>query len=181
MIDSVGAVESAAARVMVICEVRALPAPSVATTVSTFAPFHSGTLLLQLAVLFPLAVPPVAAEPFTVTEAIPLPPAPLSLAVPANVMLDVDTVCPFEWLVIDSAGAVVSLAPPFCTVHVNAREVVARPSVTRTVTLNVPADVGMPVITPLAELSVNPNGRFVCVNCSVPPSGSVAVRLSGVI
>jgi hypothetical protein len=86
---NVGAVES---RTIVIGNVRALPAPSMATTVITFAPLDSVMPRLHLAVLLPLAVPPVAAAPLTVTLVIPLPPEPLSVAVPVNVMLEVATV-----------------------------------------------------------------------------------------
>ena len=85
-------VTGASARLTVICEDRALPAPSVATTVSTFAPMDRVTFRLQVAELLPLAVPPVAADPLTVTLVMPLPPAPLSVAVPANAMLEVVTV-----------------------------------------------------------------------------------------
>ena len=92
MIVSVGAVVSGAVYVTVIDDVRALPAPSVATTVSTLAPLTSVSALLQLAVLLPVAAPPLAATPFTVTPVMPLPPAPLSVAVPLSVMVGVVTV-----------------------------------------------------------------------------------------
>ena len=92
MIASVGAVVSDEPRLIVIDDVRALPTVSVATTVNVFAPVASETLRLQFAVLLPVAVPPVAATPFTVTLWMPLLPAPLSVAVPLNVMLDVVTV-----------------------------------------------------------------------------------------
>jgi hypothetical protein len=91
-IVSVGCKVSAPGRLTVMFVVRALPEPSVATTVSTFAPGASVTLRLQFAVELPEDEPPVATEPLTVTRAIPLPPAPLSLAVPASVMPDVLTV-----------------------------------------------------------------------------------------
>jgi hypothetical protein len=70
----------------VIVVVRALPAPSVATTVIVLAPGFSVSERLQFALTFPLVVPPDAADPFTVTLAMPLPPMPLSDAVPASVM-----------------------------------------------------------------------------------------------
>jgi hypothetical protein len=92
----------------VIGVVRAFPAPSVATTVTTFAPLANVMLRLQFAALFPDALPPDAADPFTVTLVMPLPPAPLSLAVPASVMVAVLTVWPDVWLVMLSVGAVVS-------------------------------------------------------------------------
>jgi hypothetical protein len=38
-------------------------------------------------VLLPLAHPPLALDPFTVTLEIPLPPEPLSVAVPASVIV----------------------------------------------------------------------------------------------
>jgi hypothetical protein len=113
VIDNAGAVVSAAdARVIVSVAVRLLPSLSVATTVSVLAPDDSETLRLQFAVPLPDAVPPDADEPFTQTPVMPLPPAPLSLAVPASVMLDVVTVWPDVWLVTASAGAVVSLLLP---------------------------------------------------------------------
>ena len=93
MMLRVGAVVSAGAvRLIVNVVVRAFAAPSVATTVKVFDPVASGTLRLQLAVLLPVAVPPGAEAPLTVTPVMPLPPRPLSLAVPASVMLDVATV-----------------------------------------------------------------------------------------
>jgi hypothetical protein len=79
-------------RVTLIEDVRVLPAPSLATTVKVFAPIARLTERLQFAVLLPDAVPPVALVPFTVTLVMPLPPAPLSVAVPLNVMLEVETV-----------------------------------------------------------------------------------------
>jgi hypothetical protein len=65
---------------------------SFATTVIVFAPGLSVTDRLQFAVAEPVAVPPVAATPFTVTEDIPLFPSPESLAVPATVIELVVTV-----------------------------------------------------------------------------------------
>jgi len=85
VIESDGAVVSGVGRLIVMLAVRALPAPSVATTVNVFGPATSATLRLQLALVLPAAVPPVAAAPFTVTLVMPLPPAPLSVAVPASV------------------------------------------------------------------------------------------------
>jgi hypothetical protein len=79
-------------RVTMIDDVRVLLAPSFATTVSVFAPLTKLTERLQFAVLLPVAVPPVALLPLTVTLVMPLPPAPLSVAVPLNVMLEVETV-----------------------------------------------------------------------------------------
>lgn len=105
VIVTAGAAES---RLIVICDWRALPLPSVAMTVTTFALAARATLVLQFEVLLPVAVPPAAAIPFTVTLAMPLPPAPLSVAVPASVILAVLTIWLFVWLVIDNVGAVVS-------------------------------------------------------------------------
>jgi hypothetical protein len=59
---------------------------SFATTVIVFAPGLSATAWLQFAVADPVATPPLAATPFTVTEEIPLFPKPESLAVPATVI-----------------------------------------------------------------------------------------------
>src|SRR5678815_1833993 len=160
---------------------RVLPAPSVAMTVTTLTPVAKLTLRLQFAALLPVAVPPVAAAPLIVTLEIPLPPVPLSVAEPANVMLDVVTVWPGEWLVMVSVGAVVSDVPDGCTVHPNDRVVVARPSVTNTVTTNVPVVVGVPLITPVLELRLNPKGNPVWLNRRVPPSGSLATSVIGAI
>jgi hypothetical protein len=74
----------------VVVVVRALPAPSVATTLTVLAPPTSVRLLLQLAVLLSVAEALVVL-PFTVTRVMPLPPAPLSVAVPLSVMLDAFT------------------------------------------------------------------------------------------
>ena len=59
---------------------------SLASTVIVFAPGLNATERFQLAVPDPLAVPPVAACPLTVTEDIPLLPRPESLAVPEIVI-----------------------------------------------------------------------------------------------
>ena len=81
---------------------------SLPTTVIVLAPGLRAIDWLQFAVPLPLAVPPLAAIPFTVTEEMPLFPKPESLAVPATVIgVDV-TVWLFVWLVIASAGPVVS-------------------------------------------------------------------------
>src|SRR5215204_3114240 len=136
-----------------------LLAPSRASTRIVLAPATSETLRLQFAVLLPVAVPPVAAAPLTVRFEIPVPPVPLSVAEPANVMLDVVTVCPELWLVMVSVGAVVSDVPAGCTVHPNDRVVVARPSVTNKVTTNVPVAVGVPLITPVLESRLKPKGN----------------------
>jgi hypothetical protein len=178
---SAGTVVSADVRLIVRLDVRRLPAPSVATTVNVFEPVESGTLRLQFAVLLPEAVPPVAVAPSTVTLLMPLPPLPLSLAVPASVMLDVVRVWPEVWLVTESAGALVSLLAPGRMVHTNERLVVCRLSDENTVTLNVPDDVGVPVIIPVAELSERPKGSPMWMNCSALPSGSLAERLKGLI
>jgi hypothetical protein len=69
-------------------------APSRASTVIVLAPITNDTFLLQFAAMLPVAVPPVAAAPLTVTLEIPLPPLPLSVADPLNVMFDVVTVWP---------------------------------------------------------------------------------------
>jgi hypothetical protein len=162
-------------------DVLGLLAPSRASTVSVLTPATSETLRLQFAVLLPVAVPPVAAAPLSVRLEIPLPPFTLSVAEPANVMLDVVTVWPEEWLVMVSVGAVVSDVPDGCTVHPNDRDVVARPSVTNTVTANVPVLVGVPLITPVLELRLNPKGNPVWLNRRVPPSGSLATSVIGAI
>ena len=96
-------------QMIVIGVVRALPAPSVATTVSTFAPADRLTLLLQFAVLLADDVPPVANWPLTVTLAMPLPPDPLSVAVPAKVIVAVPTCWP-DMARDRQPGAVVSAA-----------------------------------------------------------------------
>ena len=59
---------------------------SLPTTVIVFAPVLSVTDRLQFAVAAPVAVPPLAATPLTVTEDMPLFPNPESLAVPATVI-----------------------------------------------------------------------------------------------
>jgi hypothetical protein len=60
-------------------------------------------------------------------------------------------------------------------VHEKDAGAVAVPSDTVTVTLNVPAAVGVPVMTPVDELIVSPVGSPVALNVSVLASGSVAV------
>jgi hypothetical protein len=87
-------VTGATARLIVICEALRLLAPSRASTVIVLAPITNETFLLQFAAMLPVAVPPVAAAPLTVTLEIPLPPLPLSVADPLNVMFDVVTVWP---------------------------------------------------------------------------------------
>ena len=89
---------------------------------------------LHDAVALPVALPPVAAWPFTITLDTPLPPRPLSLAVPEIVTDAALSVCPFVWLVIDSAGAVVSAAAAVI-VQTNERDTVTSESFTKTVTL----------------------------------------------
>ncbi len=81
---------------------------SLPTTVIVFAPGLSATDRLQFAVAEPVAVPPLAATPLTVTEDMPLFPNPESLAVPATVIGLVLTVWLFVWLVIATVGPVVS-------------------------------------------------------------------------
>jgi hypothetical protein len=49
-------------------------------------PGFSGSDALQFAIAEPAALPPLAATPFTVTEAMPLLPNPASLAVPPSVI-----------------------------------------------------------------------------------------------
>jgi hypothetical protein len=75
---------------MVVVVVPPWPAPSVATTLRVLAPPTSVRLLLQPAVLLSVAEALVA-PPFTVTRVTPLPPAPLSVAVPLSVMPDTFT------------------------------------------------------------------------------------------
>ena len=65
---------------------------SLATTVIVFAPEFRVNVRLQVAVPDPVAVPPVACTPFTVTDEIPLSPRPESVAVPEIVMELVETV-----------------------------------------------------------------------------------------
>src|SRR5215203_7491552 len=77
---------------IVVDSVRALPAPSVATTVTALRPLASVSTRLQFAEAFPVAVPPLALAPFIVTLLIPLPPLPLSLAVPLKVAVLLETV-----------------------------------------------------------------------------------------
>src|SRR5262249_35365408 len=108
VIERVGGAVSGCEEVMVIEDVRALPAPLVAMTVGRLEPPTSVTARRSSAVAAPVAVPPVAAAPFTVTLEMPLLPVPLSVAVPDSVMLAVLTVWPFVWLVIDSVGGIVS-------------------------------------------------------------------------
>jgi hypothetical protein len=60
--------------------------------------------------------------------------------------------------VIASVGAVRSGVLPACTVHPNERDVVSRPSVTNTVTVYVPAVVGVPVMIPVLEFKLTPKG-----------------------
>ena len=81
-----------------------------ATTVMVLAPAANVSVLLQLALALPVAVPPVAATPFTITCWIPLFPRPESVAVPDSVILAVVTVCPAVWLVTARVGPVVSAA-----------------------------------------------------------------------
>jgi hypothetical protein len=71
------------------------------------------------------------------------------VAVPLNVTVAVVTACPETWLVIVRLGAVVSDVEPPDTVQTNERDTVARPSLTNTVTLYVPAVVGVPEICPV--------------------------------
>jgi hypothetical protein len=78
---------SGAPYVIVVVTVRAFPAPSRATTVIVLAPEESVIARLQFAVVLPDDVPPEAAVPLTVMLVMPLPPAPLSLAVPLSVMV----------------------------------------------------------------------------------------------
>src|SRR6266853_2118409 len=60
---------------------------SLATTLTVFTPGVSVIVAVQFAVPEPLAVPPLAPTPLTVTEEMPLFPNPLSLAVPLTVRL----------------------------------------------------------------------------------------------
>jgi len=81
---------------------------SFATTIIVFDPSARVIVALQFAVFEPLAVPPLAAAPFTVTDEIPLFPRPESVAVPDTVMVLVVTVAPLLGLLIVRVGAVVS-------------------------------------------------------------------------
>src|SRR6185503_2897537 len=91
---------------------------------------------LQFAVLLPDSVAPVVG-PFTVTPAMPLPPAPLSVAAPASVIVAECTFCPDEWLVIETVGAVGS-APVQLLVMLEVRTLPA-PSVAAIVNVLAPA------------------------------------------
>ncbi len=122
----------------VIGIVRTFPAPSVATTVITLAPVESVRARVQFALLFPEDVPPDAGEPFTVTLAMPLPPEPWSVAVPASVIIDELTVWPDEWLVMVSVGAVVS---PAAVRVIERVDVLALPAPSVATTVNVFAPV----------------------------------------
>ena len=111
----------------------------------------------------------------------PLPPLPLSVAVPRIVWRAVVTTNPDAWLVIVSAGGVRSAVAPDVTVQTKERDTVLSPSLTKMVTLYVPAVVGVPVIRPVLEFIVTPSGSPVCVNVNGEPSGSLTFRLIGVI
>jgi hypothetical protein len=76
-----------------------------------FDPVFNVIVRLQFAVFDPLAVPPLAATPFTVTDEIPLLPSPESLAVPDTVIVAVVTVAPFAGLLIVRLGGVASPEP----------------------------------------------------------------------
>src|SRR5262245_54560736 len=99
---------AAAVYVSVIVDVRTLLAPSAAVTVIVLLPFESVSAWLQFAVLFPAAAPPDAVTPLTFTLVTPLPPAPLSVAVPLSVMLADGTAWPGVWLVMARDGAAAS-------------------------------------------------------------------------
>src|SRR5437868_4077283 len=95
--DKLGAVVSGGWYVMLSATVVLFRAGllSIATTVNLFVPIASVPVQDQLAVLAPVALPLLAACPFTVTAEIPLLPCPESVAVPRRVIeLDV-TVIPF--------------------------------------------------------------------------------------
>jgi hypothetical protein len=83
---------------------------SLATTVIVFDPWVRLIDALQFAVFEPVADPPVADAPFTVTDEIPLFPRPESVAVPDTVIGLVVTVAPLLGLLIVRLGAVVSVA-----------------------------------------------------------------------
>jgi hypothetical protein len=89
------------------------------------------------------------------------------------------TTNPDAWLVIVSPGAVRSAVVPVVTVQRNERDTLTSPSLTKMVTLYVPALVGVPVICPVLELSATPGGRPVCVKVRREPSGSLTTRLIG--
>ena len=92
----------------VICFVVELLSVSLAITVIVFAPETSVTVAFQVAVPLPLAVPPVALVPLTVTDETPLLPSPLSLAVPLTAKLALVTVALLAGELMVSAGPVVS-------------------------------------------------------------------------
>ena len=71
-------------------------------------PWFSVSVRLQLAVLDPLAEPPLALAPLTVTDEIPLSPRPESEAVPNRFIVLLDTVCPLLWLLIERLGPIKS-------------------------------------------------------------------------
>src|SRR5688572_33124810 len=109
----------------------------------------------------------------------PLPP--LSVTVPRILWRAVVTTNPDAWLVIVSAGGVRSAVAPDVPVQTKERDTVLSPSLTKMVTLYVPAVVGVPVIRPVPGFIVTPNGSPVCVNVNREPSGSLTLRLIGVI
>ena len=98
----------------------------------------------------------------------PLPPRPLSVAVPRIVWLADVTTSPDAWLVIVSVGELMSGVDDPVMVQTNDRDTVTRPSFTKTVTLYVPAVSGVPEICPVEWLSVSPSGRPVWVKVSEP-------------
>jgi hypothetical protein len=130
----------------VICCICTLPALSTASTETVLLPEFRVIVRLQFAVLLPDAAPPLAACPLTRTVVIPLPPLPLSVAVPRIVWLADVTTNPDVWLVIVNVGGVRSVVTPAVTVQTNERDTVVSPSFTKMVTLYVPALVGVPVI-----------------------------------
>jgi len=77
---------------------------SFATTVIVLEPWLNATWALQVAVPEPLAVPPLAATPLTVTDEIPPPPVVASLAVPETVTGLAVTVEPVAGLLIVNVG-----------------------------------------------------------------------------
>ena len=105
----------------------------------------------------------------------PLPAAPRSLAEAGLDSLPDAVVC------VDLAGRITftNIAAQrltgWRTCQVNEALASSRPSLARTVTVLVPAAVGLPVISPLVALMASPAGRPVALKVSALPSGSVAM------
>ena len=111
----------------------------------------------------------------------PLPPVPLSVAVPRIVWRAAVTTNPDAWLVIVNVGGVTSAVAPEVTLQRNERDTVLSPSLTKMVTSCVPALIGVPVIRPVRRCIVTPSGSPVCVNVNGEASGSMTLISIGEI